>query len=275
MSQDSRSTPTTPGTSLAKVTLPVDPLRTAGDQYTQWVLEPCGVIRPPVHPSTPTSIHPPVHPTSNSTSICPPIQSYIPSIHLPSIPTFVCPPSTPTSIQPSIIPPVHPTSIPTSVHPSISTFVCPSIHSPIPWGHLLQAVPCTGPGILDPPPYSTATTGLKLLRLRKLHGGTGLPPTAGPHSQEGAQGLSPPADKTDVKAPCARMTRTPNKKPGAPCRGARAPLRWTSPFKMDLLLRDGPPVSSGPRLLAEGPRLVRALGLTRPAAPHLLCPLSA
>lgn len=92
-----------------------------------------------------THIHPSVHPTSNSTAICPPIQSHpsiCPSIilpvHLPSLPTFICPPSTPTSIHPF----VHPSFNLSIQHPTTS--VCPPIHSPIPRGHLLQAVPCTG-----------------------------------------------------------------------------------------------------------------------------------
>lgn len=250
----------------------------------------CPPIHPHVHPSAcpsniplyiclstiHTHIHPSVHP-----SICPSnIQLYIHlsthpvlhPIHPSTIHPYICLSTIHTYIHSSI----HHSTCPSNIHPyicpCIHLYICPPIHSPIPWGHLLQAVPCTGPGISDPPPYSTATTGLKLLRLRKHHGGTGLPPTAGPHPQEGAQGLSPPADKTDVKAPCAWMTRTPNKKPGAPCLGARAPPRRTSPSEMDLPLRDGPPVSSGPRLLVEGPRRVRALGLTRPAAPHPLCP---
>lgn len=88
-----------------------------------------------------THIHPSVHPTSNSTAICPPIQSHpsiILPVHLPSLSTFICPPSTPTSIHPF----VHPSFNLSIQHPTTS--VCPPIHSPIPRGHLLQAVPCTG-----------------------------------------------------------------------------------------------------------------------------------
>lgn len=190
-----------------------------------------------------THIHPSVHPTSNSTSICPPIQCYIPSIHL-SIHHSACPstihPYIHPSICPSIIQPVHPTS----------NYICLSTH-PLahPSGTLTPSCALYWPRGPRPSPYSTATIGLKLLRPRKHHGCTGLPPIAGPRPQEGAQGLSPPADKTDVTAPCARMTRPPNKKPGASCLGARAPPRWTSPAT-----EAGPPVSLDPRLMAEGPR---------------------
>lgn len=126
-------------------------------------------------------------------------------------------PSTHTAIHPSFPLSIHHPSLHLSVHPPTPPGA-PTPHGALRWPR--------GP---RPSPYSTATTGLKFLRLGKLgvrgweaawRNGASLR-QQGSRPQEGAQGLSP-ASGQDAKAP-KQETRTPHawERDGPPrnCRG--------------------------------------------------------